>query len=152
MTRISSFQTLIIKRVFPVGLVLMMGIVGYVLLSEDQKPPPQAIAIVVAILAVNVVVFWRQVRGLADEVVDGGTYLLVRKGGVEERVQLVDVINVDMQRFGNPRRITLRLRRPGRLGDEIAFIPQHTFQFNPFARHPLAESLISRIDRLRQQA
>ena len=47
--------------------------------------------------------------------------------------------------------MSLRLRRPGKLGDEIVFIPKSTFQLNPFARNPVAEKLMARVDQLRTQ-
>ncbi len=86
---------------------------------------------------------------LADEVRDGGNYLLVRRGSVEDRIALASVMNVDSSQFTNPRRITLRLRSASKLGDQIVFIPKTSFQLNPFARNPVAEALILRIDRLR---
>lgn len=47
---------------------------------------------------------------------------------------------------------TMRLRTPGKLGDEVTFIPKSPFQLNPFARNPMAEKLIARLGRLRNQA
>ena len=50
----------------------------------------------------------------------------------------------------NPKRITLRLRKPGAFGDEVAFIPQApVFRLNPFTRNAIAERLIRRVDQLR---
>ena len=94
--------------------------------------------------------FRKLVWDLADEVRDGGTFLLIRKGGLEERVLLSNVININVSQFSNPSRISLRLRTPGKMGDEVVFIPKTTFRLNPFARNALAEKLIRRVDDARQ--
>jgi hypothetical protein len=50
----------------------------------------------------------------------------------------------------NPPRITLKLARPGRFGDEVVFLPQKPFSFNVFAKNPIAEDLILRVDAARR--
>jgi hypothetical protein len=52
---------------------------------------------------------------LVDEVYDGGEYLLVRNRGDEERVPLINVMNINVM-FSNPPRITLRLVNAGKFG------------------------------------
>ena len=105
-----------------------------------------------AILVVfGAIMFRKLVWDLADEVRDGGDFLLVRRGKVEERLLLENVMNVSMSQFTNPRRLTLRLRTAGKLGDEVAFIPKSPLRLNPFARNPVAEKLIARVDRLRNK-
>lgn len=151
MERISSRTTFFMKRVFPVlwfGFLLVF--IGVGLFQPD--PGVRAAFVVQPLLmaAFGAILFRTLLWGLADDVRDGGSFLLVSKGGIEERVALATVINVDASRFVNPQRVTLRLRSPGRLGSEIAFIPKATFQFNPFARNQIAESLIVRADRARQ--
>ena len=47
----------------------------------------------------------------------------------------------------NPPRIVLRLVSPGKFGSEVAFFPQRSFTFNPFAKIPIAEDLIGRVYR-----
>ena len=89
---------------------------------------------------------------LADEVRDGGSFLVVRRGSDEERVPLSNVMNISMSQLTNPKRLSLRLRKAGRFGDEIVFIPKSGFQLNPFARNKVAEDLIARADRARNEA
>src|SRR5579875_3300113 len=80
-----------------------------------------------------------------------GYFLLVRKGPVEQRIPLANVMNVSMSQFTHPRRLTLRLRTSCAFGDEIAFIPRlPVIQFNPFARNAIAENLIRRVDDTRR--
>ncbi len=153
METISSGQTFFFKRIFPMfwlGFVLL-GSIGAVIAHHEEA----ASALVIGPLAIFVfgfLLFRKLLWGLADEVKDGGTFLLVRKGSIEDRVQLANVMNVSMSQFTNPKRLTLRLRMPGKFGDEIVFIPKMpSFQFNPFARNAIAENLIQRVDRARQQ-
>ena len=54
-------------------------------------------------------------------------------------------MNVSSTTFSNPPRITLRLVKQGKFGKEIAFQPAG-FSLNPFAKNPIAEDLIVRVD------
>ena len=89
---------------------------------------------------------------LVDEVHDGGDYRLVRKGGDEERVPLSNIMNVNASTNMNPPRVTLRLVKPGRFGSEVSFVLPRRFSFNPFAKHPVVEDLIVRVDKARRTA
>lgn len=150
---ISSGQTFFIKRVFPVFwfvfLAIFIAVGAFAGDASNQLP----FFLVPAIMVVfGAIMFRKLVWGLADEVRDGGDFLFVRRGKIEERLQFANVMNVSMSQFTNPRRLTLRLRTPGKLGDEVAFIPKSPLQLNPFARNPVAEKLMMRVDRLRKQA
>ncbi|HEY1141316.1 MAG TPA: hypothetical protein VGE88_14100 [Lysobacter sp.] len=153
MDRISSSSTFFTKKVFP---CLWFGIVGAVLISMivggAWRRSPVVLLHPLLMAGIGYIVFRKLIGGLADEVRDGGAFLLVRMGGVEERVQLSNVMNVDITQYQNPSRITLRLRTPGKLGDEVSFIPQSSFQLNPFARNRIAEALIQRVDRARMNS
>ena len=152
MERISSGQTFFIKRIFPafwLGIVGLFAIGG--IASGEAWKQPQFIAMPVIMVVFGFFLFRKLVWDIADDVRDGGSFLLVRKGSVEERVSLDNVMNVSVSQFSKPRRLSLRLRRPGKLGDEIVFIPKSTFQLNPFARNPVAEKLMARVDQLRTQ-
>lgn len=150
MERISSGQTFFIKRIFPAfwfGFFALFLVAGAT--TGVWKKEPVFIIQPLFMAAIGYFLFRKLVWDLVDEVRDGGNYLLVRKGNVEERVALTNVMNVNSSQFTNPRRITLRLRASGKLGDEIVFIPKASFQLNPFARNAVAEALIQRVDRLR---
>lgn len=151
MERISSGMTFFMKRVFPVlWFGFLVVFIGIGLAQPDADGRLIFIVQPLVMGAFGYVVFRMLLSGLADDVRDGGDYLMVSKGGIEERVTLANVINVDASRFVNPPRVTLRLRTPGKIGAEIAFIPKTSFQLNPLARHPIAESLIVRADKARQ--
>jgi hypothetical protein len=154
-TTISSKQTFFTKRVFPaiwlggVALFLVLALIA----SAPHRRPEDAMLFVVPVvmLVFGVLMFRKLLWSLADEVQDGGSYLLVRKGAIEKRISLADVLNVSMSQFTNPKRVTLRLRSPCEWGDEIAFIPKMpVFTFNPFARNAVAEDLMRRVDQARR--
>ena len=152
MEKISYGGTFFFKIVFPAfwfGLLTVVLISGLV---QGVQRQPVLVVQPLVMMALGYFLFRKRVWDLADEVRDGGSYLLVRKGSTEQRVQLADVMNVSMSRATSPQRLTLRLRTPGEVGDEIAFVPRmQAFQFNPFARNPIAENLIRRFDAARSE-
>jgi hypothetical protein len=151
---ISSKQTFFAKRLFPaiwLGGVSMGFVAGMLSLASRRTADSlQFLFIPGAMLVFGFFLFRKLVWDLADQVEDGGTYLLVRRGSIEQRVPLSNILNVSMSQFTNPRRLTLRLRTLCEFGDEIAFIPKNSvWQLNPFARNPIAEDLIRRVDHAR---
>jgi hypothetical protein len=62
-----------------------------------------------------------------------------------------NIMNVSMSTSLNPPRLSLRLVRPRQLGPEIVFSPVRPFSLNPFARNPIAEDLMVRVDRARSK-
>jgi hypothetical protein len=152
MDKISSGQTFFMKRIFP---AIWLGFLAVFLvtsaMSGAAKQHAPFLIMPLLMFVFGVVLFRKFVWDLADLVEDHGSYLLVRRSSVEERVALANVVNVSMGYNSRPPRLTLRLRQPGAFGDEIAFIPKSTFNFNPFARNEIAESLIRRVDALRTQ-
>ena len=153
MEKISYGGTFFYKVIFPgfwfvfLTVFMLIGVLG---------PGKQQVVFVVqplAMMAIGYFLFRKMIWNLADDVRDGGSYLLVRKGAIEKRIPLADVLNVSMSQFSNPKRLTLRLRSPCELGDEIAFIPKlPKFGFNPFARNAVAEDLMRRVDQARRGA
>jgi hypothetical protein len=152
MKTISSKQTFFIKKVFP---AIWMGVIVFVVVTAIAagalSKTPFILVGPVFMLAIGFIVFKKFLWDLADEVRDGGDFLIVRRGSVEERVQLSDIMNVGMSQFTNPPRLSLRLRKPCKFGDEIVFSPPRTSAFNPFARNAIAEDLIQRVDRARRE-
>ena len=152
MKKISSKSTFFHKRAFP---VLWFGIIGISaaisLWSGAFEKAPMALIAPVFLGALGFFLMRHLVWDLADEVFDGGDYLLVRNRGVEERIPLSNIMNVSASTMVNPARITLRLAERGRFGNEIVFSPARSMSFNPFARSAVAEDLIVRVDKARTQ-
>lgn len=152
---ISSRWTFFYKRVFP---LIWFGFLAFfvvtVLLAPRGPEPFEPVFLLgPAVMAVFGYVLLRAlVFDLADEVVDAGDALVVRKGGEEARIPLADIVNVDSSSFVNPPRITLTLRTPCRFGCKVAFSPPPNRRlFAPFAPNPTAEELIDRVDRARSR-
>ncbi|MDZ4812540.1 MAG: hypothetical protein SGI99_08000 [Pseudomonadota bacterium] len=152
MTRISSRYTFFYKKVFP---VFWFGFIAFfVAWTLPSSVVEQRVVMFVSPVLMGVIgfiVFKKFVWDLADEVTDGGEFLLVRKGGEEARVRLSCIMNVSASSNVNPPRIVLRLVKPGRFGTEIAFSPTIEFSLNPFAKGRIAEDLIVRVDRARSE-
>ena len=154
MKRISSTRTMFHKRVFP---VIWFGFLGLFVALTLTMGSVRGGAVMFAATPCAMAVFGfflmkRLVWDLVDEVHDGGDFLVVRNRGRETRVPLADIMNVSSTMGMNPPRITLRLTggsARGPLGPEFAFSPEKPFTFNPFARIPVAEDLIERVDRAR---
>jgi len=153
---LSSKMTFFYKRVFPVlwfGIILVaLGVlVAGGLHDKHGKPVPAAAFLPPAVLLViGGLVMKYLLFDLADEVFDGVEFLVVRKGGVEEKILFGNVRNVSFQSLINPPRVTLSLREDTRLGREIAFIPPWRFAEAFRGRNPVVESLIDRMDRARR--
>jgi hypothetical protein len=104
------------------------------------------VVIVPAVMAVfGYLLMKKLLWDLADEVLDGGDFLIVRTRNQEERVPLSNIMNVSTSILVNPPRVTLRLISPGKFGNEISFSPATPFSFNLFARNVVAEDLIIRV-------
>jgi hypothetical protein len=154
MKKISSGSTVFYKKLFPLawfgflvvfaGVALSKGDLG----SEERWP---FIVMPIGMAVFGFVLMRKLVWDLADEVHDGGDFLLIRKGAEEERVPLGNIMHVNASTNMNPQRVTLRLVKPGKFGPEVSFALPARFSFSPFARHPVAEDLIVRVDRARRR-
>jgi len=80
----------------------------------------------VVVIVMSFVGYYYQ-RGLSDrlvdEVYDCDEYLLVRKGGAEQKVPLSSVINVNYAATRRWAIVSLLLEQPGPFGREIEFVP-----------------------------
>lgn len=154
MKKLSSGQTFYFKRILPVFWVLFLA--AFIVIPLIQGNPPEdgwvpLLAFSSFFVVIGFLVYRQFIADLADEVLDNGSQLLVRRSGVEDRIDFSNIMNVSMSSFSNPQRLSLRLRKGGKLGDEVVFIPKLRFTFNPVARHPIVEDLIKRSDAARSR-
>jgi hypothetical protein len=150
MTKISSRLTYWNKRLFSLlwfGFLAVFVVTTFVAGAVAKDPVFLVVPCVMAVF--GYFVMRRLVWDLVDEVYDDGDYLLIKNRGDEVRVALGNIMNVSATTFMNPPRIVLRLREPSKFGSEIAFSPASRFTLNPFAKSPVAEDLILRVDRTR---
>jgi hypothetical protein len=85
---------------------------------------------------------------LADEVLDGGDHLLVKRDGVEVNVPLTEIERVKESVFfrQGPPRTELILKAPGAFGRFIEFIPVN-YSVMPFVKSQTTRDLIRRVER-----
>jgi hypothetical protein len=151
MTRISSKVTFLYKWIFPVfwfGFLAVFVATAF-LSGPGVAKDPLFIVVPCIMAAAGFFILKKLVWDLVDEVYDDQDSLLVKNHGEEERVALSNIMNVNATSLVNPPRVTLRLVKPGKFGDEITFTPVTGFRLNPFAKFPIVEDLIVRVDRAR---
>lgn len=151
MKKISSSATFFHKKIFPV--IWFGGLAAFVAVSFQgpvKEGQPVFLLAPLIMALVGVVIMKQLVWDLVDEVHDGGDYLLIRKGDEQDRVPLSNIINVSASTNTKPPRVTLRLLKPGKFGQEITFSPQVKFSLNPFAKNPIVDDLIVRVDKARR--
>jgi hypothetical protein len=152
MQKISSPTTFVSKKVLP---VLWFGFLAYfvvrTLLSGAARKDPLLLVFTLLVAALGYVMLKKFVWNLVDEVYDGGDFLVIKNRSEEERVALANIINVSVATYPNPSRITLRLKQPGKFGQEITFAPAASSALHPFAKNRIAEDLIVRVDQARSK-
>jgi hypothetical protein len=151
MTRISSSRTFFLKRILPLLYFVIVCAPIVLGLTMPQPPPAPLLVVPVILSVVFFFVLQKFIWDLADEVYDGGDYLLVKKGDNEERVPLSNIMNVSSTLMVNPPRVTLRLVKPGKFGKEIVFTPDRPFTLNPFSPNEIVDRLIERVDQARRR-
>jgi hypothetical protein len=138
------------RKIFP---VLWFGVLAIVFvgmaLGRVYRQAPFALFVPIGMAVFGYFLMKNLIFDLVDEVYDDGDFLLVRKGMEEERVALSNIMNVSASSMTNPPRVSLRLVTPGKFGQEIVFSPIRPFTLNPFAKNPVAEDLIVRVDQAR---
>lgn len=135
--------------------MIFIGIPSLLFMPKDDDFGGVKGYLMLALLfVVAAVCWWFFVADLADEVEDHGDWLLVRRGDVEEKVLLTDIMLVKDSGRGDSPRIVLRLLKPGGFGRQIAFMPRRDvgWSFNPFAKTEVGEELTERVRQARQSA
>jgi hypothetical protein len=149
--KISSSATMFHKKLFP---IFWFGFLTFFVVLMLRGPVARGEWILLlGPLAMGVfgfVIMKKLVWILVDEVHDGGDHLLVRNGSEQERVPLSNIMNVSASIHAKPPRVTLRLVKPGKFGPEITFSPKFPLTLNPFAKNPIVEDLIVRVDKARR--
>jgi hypothetical protein len=148
---ISFKNTALFKRgiwLSAVALILFVGAPSVLNGNLWRNPLPSGIAIGI-LCAALIYFFWNtQMHRLADEVLDCGERLKVRRGRTEETIPLSQVSAVEVSSSSGFHRITLRLKeRSKHFGDRIEFLPQASLWSNLGALKDLARDLSERAHR-----
>lgn len=150
MTRISSKRTVWYKRGFPIlwfGFLAVFFAAG--LLSGAMERDAVFLIVPCIMLVFGYFMVKKLIWDLVDEVYVDQDSLLIKNRGEEERIALSNVMNVSATVLVNPPRVTLRLVKPSKFGDEITFTPVREFTLNPFAKNPVTEDLIMNVHNAR---
>ncbi|MEL6823928.1 MAG: hypothetical protein AAFP70_19405 [Calditrichota bacterium] len=86
---------------------------------------------------------------LADEVIDHGDLLQIRKGNISQEIALQDIINIDYDMTQS--HVTLNTREAGPLGKAVKF-QAPIFKSGFFSRSPYVDELIERVDDARRKS
>jgi len=144
--RLSADTNYFLKWIAPV--LVYCAISAYMLWKESRKESPQ-FTILIAVLAVVAIIFFvvfkRRMWSLADEVLDGGDYLVVRFGDQQQSISLANVTRVDAENQLGATTVRLRLSVPCEFGSVVSFMAKSTSR-NPFALNAVAEDLIARVN------
>lgn len=151
--RALSRGTLFYKKVFPVvwlGLaVFVVSTTLWRVVTSDESPFELLPLGGIAVVGYGIT---RLIGSeLADEVLDGGDHLRVRKGDIEIDVPLREIETVKESVFQKqPPRIELLLKVPGPFGRVIAFIPNR-YTLMPLTRSELTYELNHRVARAHRE-
>lgn len=134
-----------------IALTIFLIVGGYY--EKEEKLGAGYYSLVVTFGVFGLLTWWFMVWDLADEVVDCGDALLVRRGEIEEKIPLTNILRVSESPFSESVRIVLQLIVPGQFGRVIAFMPQRQpARINPFAKNPVVQDLSNRILSARDNA
>jgi hypothetical protein len=147
---ISFKHTLLYKRGFwlsAAALVAAVAAPSFVDRSIFNQPVVHAIPIIILIG------FWiyflqnGRFFSIADEVIDCGDYLKVRRARTELRILISNISAAEVSTTYRMHRITIHLREQTRLGTRIDFWPQASHWGNLFAVQRVATDLADRARR-----
>jgi hypothetical protein len=152
--RISSRMTSFYKFAFPIlwfgalGLVVLLGFMNVVAMTATELP---FLIMPIFMAGIGYIIYRALLVGLMDEIWDNGKELLVVNGGHVEHVPFREIVNVSYMGLTNPKRATLLLRKPGRWGTKLSFIPvRGSISLWNLMDNKMLDELILRIDEARR--
>ena len=146
-----SIGTLFYRRVAPVFFLGASAIIVG-LTATIGTPSVMDVVPILVEMGVGYAIMQFIASDLADEVLDGGDHLVVRKDGVEELVSFIEIEEVKESIWHRgPPRVELVLRAPGRLGRVIVFTPLK-YSLVPFERSAVYYELTDRVARAQREA
>lgn len=145
MQRISAGMMVVYKWILPLSSLLLFAAIAWL---WHRAPGPSVPWMDWLIPVAAIVAFAAQIattRNLADEVVDHGDHVRVRRRGIDETVAISDIEKVSAEYAIRPIRVVLSLRRPGAFGRRIVFVPRPNSAFGTYGESRVATDLSQRI-------
>lgn len=127
--------------------LVFVSISAYMFWKESQKSTPHFLILFVSLSILAVVfilVLRKRMWSLADEVLDGGAYLLVRFGSRQASINISDISDIHIEHQIGATTIRLRLATPCEFGEAVSFLAISSSR-NPSAPNKIAEDLIARV-------
>jgi hypothetical protein len=129
------------------GLTLL-AILMIVLVASGRAAKQPLLMSLLVFLALGIWLSMKKtVWNVVEEVLDGGDFLLLKKGNIEERVALSNISKVSAAVFWRPQKVTLSLLTPCKFGSEVSFIPNRQFRLLQGMESPLVDELRARLRR-----
>ena len=154
--RISSRMTGFYKRVFPVLWFGFLGLFMLIGLTATRAGMLMALPFILVPLVlggIGYLIMRLLLNDLMDEVWDNGRELIVVNEGHVEHEPLKEIVNISYSGFTNPKRATLMLRRPGRWGAKLTFMPvRSSISLWKLIDNEMIDELIRRADEARREA
>lgn len=144
---ISFKHTILLKRgIWLSAAALTAYAAGPAVLDGDPWQRPWLAVAPLCILGGFWIYFLRKTMffRIVDEVVDCVDHLEVAKGRTVESIPFASISAADVSAYLRVHWITIHLRRPGRLGQRIAFLPQASLWGNVPAIERLAAQIVAR--------
>lgn len=148
--RVLSTRLVFFRRILPGFWFGMLGLMCVLLaIKGTGESDPVGLALLPVMIVGGFVLFRALFWCQADEVLDAGDALIVRKGGIEQTLPFARITRVSLLPLLNPPRITLHLASSGPLGERIHFSPALPLWFYPRDASPIVEGLAERARRAR---
>ncbi|MCL2297589.1 MAG: hypothetical protein FWC38_01920 [Proteobacteria bacterium] len=153
---ISSRSTFISYKYLVLPLLWLLLIFVYAIIGSAVRDG-LGIGMLAAMLLLAFAVSWRFycfMKPFADEVLDMGDALLVRKSGEQAHIPLIDIASFEDRSHGrNDTYYLITMRAPSILGGEIAFFPSNNVDGTPWRsrNESIYDSLSRRISQAREK-
>lgn len=145
MQRISAGIMVVYKWGLPLSSLLLFAVIAWLWRGSAASWAPWMDWLIpvaaAAAFAAQIATTWN----LADEVVDHGDHLRVRRRGIEETLAIADIEKVSAEYAIRPIRVNLSLRTPGAFGRRIVFVPRPNSAFGTYGESRGAAELSQRI-------
>jgi hypothetical protein len=149
--KIISKPLVFLRYVMPI-LTLVFLSISFVAVVQNKEYERSVLTLIVPLFLLGLFyfLFKKFVWDLANEVIDNEDRLLVTKGELQIEIRLSNIMNISSSMLQNPPRLTLRLRDPCVWGSELSFSPLEPGFSLIRTRSKIADDLILRIDKIRQ--
>ena len=136
--RLSSFQTILVKVVFPGLWIPICGLGTLMMVFRGDADPLPKLMMLCVWVGGSAFIYWNCIR--LKEVSVDDDFLYVSNLMKEITIPLSDIYDVTENVWINSHPVTIHLSSPSEFGDKIIFMPKTRF-FSFFSSHPVVNEL-----------